>query len=235
MAVATFIAHLINQRVMHDLVALEILTQLLSLPTDDGIEFAVGFTRHIGQYLQQKAPKLLDKIFDQFRRILHEANVSKRVQYMVEVLFQVRKDGFKDHPAIPEGLDVVEEDNQWTHTVTLNEKTLDTQLELNVFKEDPNFEENEQKYQKFSETLLEQEEMEEEEGEMEEEEEPEQNRVLAIEDKTATDLINLRRTIYLTIMSSANFEECGHKLLRIKLRPGDEVIIFTNVRLKWQI
>lgn len=40
---------------------------------------------------------------------------------------------------------------------------------------------------------------------------------------TETNLVNLRRTIYLTIMSSMNFEEAGHKLLKLRLQPGQEV------------
>ncbi|XP_059077212.1 uncharacterized protein LOC131035794 [Cryptomeria japonica] len=36
-------------------------------------------------------------------------------------------------------------------------------------------------------------------------------------------LVNLRHTIYSTIMSSVDFEEAGHKLLRIKLESGQEV------------
>lgn len=41
-----------------------------------------------------------------------------------------------------------------------------------------------------------------------------------IQDETGTDLVNLRRTIYLTIMSSLDFEEAGHKLMKIALAPG---------------
>lgn len=36
-----------------------------------------------------------------------------------------------------------------------------------------------------------------------------------ITDMTSQDLINLRRTIYLTIMSSVDFEECAHKLMGV--------------------
>ena len=46
---------------------------------------------------------------------------------------------------------------------------------------------------------------------------------MQIKDETETNLVNLRRTIYLTIMSSVDFEEAGHKLLKIKLEPGQEV------------
>ena len=46
---------------------------------------------------------------------------------------------------------------------------------------------------------------------------------MKIKDETETNLVNLRRMIYLTIMSSADFEEAGHKLLKIKLEPGQEM------------
>ena len=40
---------------------------------------------------------------------------------MIEVMFAVRKDGFKDHPVILEGLDLVEEDDQFTHMLPLED------------------------------------------------------------------------------------------------------------------
>lgn len=43
-----------------------------------------------------------------------------------------------------------------------------------------------------------------------------------INDMTATDLVNLRRTLYLTLMSAATYEEAGHKLMKLKLPPGQE-------------
>ncbi|CAN0498832.1 unnamed protein product, partial [Discosporangium mesarthrocarpum] len=39
---------------------------------------------------------------------------------------------------------------------------------------------------------------------------------------TEQGLVNLRRTIYLTIMSSAGFEECAHKLMRLNIPDGYE-------------
>ncbi len=43
-----------------------------------------------------------------------------------------------------------------------------------------------------------------------------------IVDLTETELVNLRRTIYLTIMSSASFEECSHKLAKLRIPSGYE-------------
>ena len=53
-------------------------------------------------------------------------------------------------------------------------------------------------------------------------------------DQTETNLIALRRTIYLTIQSALDFEECAHKLLRMELKPGQEVklLITLNKFLK---
>ncbi|KAG4951862.1 hypothetical protein JHK85_045729 [Glycine max] len=42
-------------------------------------------------------------------------------------------------------------------------------------------------------------------------------------DETQTNLVNLLRKIYLTIMSSVDFEEAGHELLKIKLKPDQEM------------
>lgn len=50
-----------------------------------------------------------------------------------------------------------------------------------------------------------------------------------IQDATGTNLVNLRRTIYLTLMSSANFEEAGHKLMKIQVSPGQEIEIVTMI------
>ena len=41
-------------------------------------------------------------------------------------------------------------------------------------------------------------------------------------DSTETNLMTLRRTIYLTIQSSLTFDECAHKLIKMELKPGQE-------------
>lgn len=41
---------------------------------------------------------------------------------MIEVMFAIRKDGFKDHPVIPDGLDLVDEEDQFTHMLPLEDE-----------------------------------------------------------------------------------------------------------------
>jgi hypothetical protein len=40
---------------------------------------------------------------------------------MIEVIFQVRKDEFRDHEAVLKDLDLVEEEDQFTHLITLDD------------------------------------------------------------------------------------------------------------------
>jgi pre-mRNA-splicing factor CWC22 len=44
-----------------------------------------------------------------------------------------------------------------------------------------------------------------------------------IQDQTETNLVNLRRVIYLTIMNSLTYEEAVHKLMKVNISEGQEV------------
>ena len=222
----TFIAHLCNQQVAHEMVAAQILLLLLHKPTDDSVEIAVGLTREVGQHLEEMSGPIALAVFDQFRSILHEADIDKRVQYMIEVLFQVRKDRYKDNPAIKEELDLVEEEDQITHRTGLDDE-LDVQDGLNIFKFDPEWEEHEEAYQRLKAEILgegsdDEEDDEDASDESEDDEEKQEEKALEIKDQSNADLVNLRRTIYLTIMSSIDPEECCHKLMKVTLPPGQE-------------
>ncbi|KAK0461468.1 armadillo-type protein [Armillaria novae-zelandiae] len=187
----TFIAHLVNQAVAHEIIALQIIVLLVERPTDDSIEIAVGFMREV---------------------VLNEGSISQRVQYMIEVLMQVRKDKYKDNPILPEGLDLVEEDEQITHEIQL-EQDLQVQEGLNIFKFDPDYIKNEERYKDIKAEILGEESDEEsgsdESSDSDDEEVAESKE--GIEDRTETNLVNLRRTIYLTIMNALVYEEAVHE------------------------
>ncbi|KAL4133761.1 hypothetical protein PRIC2_004078 [Phytophthora ramorum] len=229
-ALVRFIAHLVNQQVVHELLALEVLTLLLANPTDDSVEVAVNFTKECGQMLAELCPEGLRAIFERFRGILHEGEIDKRVQYTIEGLFAIRKGGFADYPAVHEELDLVESGDQITHETTLEEK-IDCEDKLDVFRFDPDYEKNEQMWAAIKKEILGESDSDSDSssgGEEEEEEQEEEelvaadNNKVAIQDYTEQDLVNLRRTIYLTIMSSITHEECAHKLMKLNIRPGQE-------------
>ncbi|KAJ8119628.1 hypothetical protein O1611_g10566 [Lasiodiplodia mahajangana] len=220
----TFLAHLANQQVVHEMVVAQILLLLLQKPTDDSVEIAVGLTKAVGQHLEEMSPAIARAVYDRFREILHEADIDKRTQYMIEVLFQVRKDGYKDDPAIRSELDLIEEEDQITHRLELD-ANIEVEDGLNIFKFDPDWEENEASYKRLRAEILGEgsdDEDDEEDESSEEEEEDEEEKAMEIKDQSNTDLVALRKTIYLTIMSSIDAEESVHKLLKINLPAGQE-------------
>ncbi|XP_011706955.1 PREDICTED: pre-mRNA-splicing factor CWC22 homolog, partial [Wasmannia auropunctata] len=58
-----FIAHLVNQRVAHEIIALEILTLLLETSTDDSVEVAIGFLKECGMKLTEVSRRGIEAIF----------------------------------------------------------------------------------------------------------------------------------------------------------------------------
>eukprot|EP00252_Welwitschia_mirabilis_P005536 TRINITY_DN159_c0_g4_i1.p1 TRINITY_DN159_c0_g4~~TRINITY_DN159_c0_g4_i1.p1 ORF type:complete len:866 (+),score=186.41 TRINITY_DN159_c0_g4_i1:199-2796(+) len=237
LAATKFIAHLVNQQVAHEIIALELLTLMLENPTDDSVEVAVGFVKECGAMLQDVSPQGLFGIFERFRAILHEGEIDKRVQFLIEGLFAIRKASFQGYPAVRPELDLVEQEDQFTHELSLEDE-LDQEVSLDIFKPDPQFLEHEKAYEQLKKEILgdessdedgenDSDEASDDEDEDEDEDEEEDSQKVRIKDETETNLVNLRRTIYLTIMSSVDFEEAGHKLLKIKLEPGQEVELCT--------
>ena len=227
MGTTKMLAHLVNQQVVHELLALELLALLLENPTEDSVEIAADFMTECGQVLSEITPAGVNAIFERFRGILHEGQIEKRVQYIIENLFAVRKNNFADHPGVIPELDLVEDEDKIVHEISLS-SDLNVETGLNVFHVDLNYEKTENEWQAIKSEILGEEEERlnkkhpEGEEEAEEEQEEDKNDPNAIMDFSEKDLINLRRTIYLTIMSSVDFEECGHKLLKLNIREGQE-------------
>ncbi|KAA0193875.1 hypothetical protein HAZT_HAZT003118 [Hyalella azteca] len=239
-----FIAHLMNQQVAHEVVALEILTFLLEKvqdATDDSelgdksrnscAELAAAFLRECGQKLQELSPRCMVRIFESLKNIINEGKLEERVKYMFEAIWTEGRNGFKDNPAILEELDLVEEDDQVTHVAELDGK-LDSEDILNVFKHDPEFEVNEEKYKEIRASLL-GESSDGEDGEDgsessgsdsdDEEDEDKENAGQDILDQTESNMLAFRRTIYLTLRSSLTVDEATHKILKGNIKPGWEM------------
>ncbi|ODQ68138.1 MIF4G-domain-containing protein [Nadsonia fulvescens var. elongata DSM 6958] len=243
-----FLAHLCNFQVAHEILVLQILHLLLEQPTDDSVEIAVGFMKEVGAFLAETSSAANNMVFERFRAILHEGQLNKRTQYMIEVLFQVRRDGYKENPIIPEDLDLVEEDDQITHMIGLDDEDLKSQDLLNIFRFDKEYETSEEKYETIKHDILgdsSEEETDEEdnrdsatsesESDIENEADPDVDTASGgvtetkIKDMTNTDMLNLRKTIYLTIKSSLTPEEATHKLLRLHLSTEHEKEIVNMV------
>ena len=75
----SFIAHLVNQRVAHELIILQILVLLTENVSDDSIEISIAILKECGMRLLEVAKKPMEMIFSNLRSILHEGSIDKRV------------------------------------------------------------------------------------------------------------------------------------------------------------
>ena len=147
------IAHLINYRVVDSLLAFEILMLCLENQTDDSLELSCNFLIECGEFLSDEDANMTNDIFEKLRSILEEGNVDKRIQYIIENLFKIRKNNFKGHESIREELDLVEDKDIITHRIFLDDE-IKTEDELNEFHYDDKYDENEKIWKQFRECIL---------------------------------------------------------------------------------
>ncbi|KAL6636528.1 hypothetical protein ACP70R_024100 [Stipagrostis hirtigluma subsp. patula] len=207
LAATKFLAHLVNQLVTREFVALELLTVLLEKPTSDSVEVAVEFVKECGATLQASYPQRLHAIFRRFQDILHEGEIDKSVQFLIKGLFAIRKAKFEGYPA---KLDLVQQKDQFTHVISLEDE-LDPETNLNVFRESPNFINHEEVYESIKRSIL---------GSEHSLDDAESDEEKQMETRDKTDA-NLWRTIYLAIKLSVKYEEAG--LMKIQPKPGQEM------------
>lgn len=122
----------------------------------------------------------------------------------------------------------------------MDDEDTDVQSNLNIFKVDPDFLANEEKYKVLKREILDEtdsssgsgsdDDSEEEESSNDEEEKGKEGGGAAtggenqmIIDETETNIVTLRRTIYLSIQSSLDFQECAHKLLKMNIKKNQEM------------
>lgn len=232
-------------------------------PTDDSIEIAITLLKECGEMLSRVIPKGLHckfqyfkfkyfpflAVFERLRSILEDADtIDTRTQQMIEIVMQVRKEKFKSYPAVIEELDLIDEEDQISHIIELSPedgKPLDPETQLNYFKYDAEFEENEKQYEEIRQKIIgdADDSDDEEEAEPEVQEEAVQGKnldflankiinnletpqVQKIIDMTEQDMVAFRRNVYLAIQSSLDYQEAAHKLIKFHLKPGLDVSYF---------
>ncbi|CDP04210.1 unnamed protein product [Coffea canephora] len=199
---------------------------LLQDATEDNIEVAAILVRQCGSTILESNPRGLAAVFERFREILQDGDTDKRAESLIESLFAIRSSRFSSYPAMRHELDIAESADQVIHEISLC-NDLDPEMYLDVFHLDPQvLMSDEERYKMLKAIVLGEEDYEKHaddgaaksnQGISEEDS--------SIEDKTVTDVENLKNTIFLTMMSGIDFEDAGHKLLAIPLRQNQEMVI----------
>jgi pre-mRNA-splicing factor CWC22 len=246
LAMTLLLGHLFHQSVIHELLILQILSLLLQGdPTDDSVQIAIRLLRLTGYALQEVSPAGVRAVLEQLRGLIHQGGLHPKIQQEAEDLLDERRRGFTSQ--ISPELDLVEADDQITLDTSLDDEDLAAEEELNQFQPDENFEQTVNEWKSIRAEVLglnddddesddddaetdggsdedgeDDEEVSEHEGALVAAPDDAQKALVVVEDMTEADLVHLRRTIYLTIMSSATFEECTHKLAKIDIPEGRE-------------
>ncbi|KAG7841062.1 hypothetical protein KL942_002050 [Ogataea angusta] len=215
-----FLSQLVNFQVCHDIVVLQLLFLLLEHPTDTTVEIACALLHNCGHFLSENSSVALNAVFERLGTVLTEDMVSKRIQLLIQEAFKQRKNNYDAAPVIAEDLDLVEDEDKVTHTLSLDDK-LKAQETLNTFQFDQEYEKHEKEYDELRKQILglDNDSTDNESEDESEDDEADDEVKEQIRDLTESELTNFQKTVYLTMMSSINHEEAVHKLL--KLQPID--------------
>ncbi|CAF0976423.1 unnamed protein product [Rotaria magnacalcarata] len=215
-AIAKFLAHLINQRALHEIIVLQILLLLFENRTDDNIMLAIELLKECGQKLLKVSPQELDSAFSVLDNFLHEPSLNKHTQDMIQELFTVRRDGFKTYSSIESSLDLIYTNDQYTHILLLD-NSYDSEQWLNEFKYDEEYEVNEKKYKQSQKRVIKNSDDEDEcssnsSDSDEEDIDNEEKQQLRIINGNKTDFVTYHHEIYLIIKANIDAKECANKL-----------------------
>ena len=214
-----FIAHAINQRILHEKIGFDLLLLFLDEPTHDSVELSVEFIKQCGKALQTLAKKNFQTVEERLRSILHEGDLETRTQYVIEGLFAVIKTEFKDFPEVLEELDLLDEEDMLTHELELDPaEPYDVRRNEDYFRVNPNFLEDQQLYEDIKLEILGDDDDEEEDAGVAQggagAEDTHEEQVEEVTDLTEDERITLRRDMVMCINSSLDVDEVSHKLIK---------------------
>lgn len=235
-ATAKFIACLYNHGVVGDLLVLECLSTFLLNHSDGSVELAAGMMTECAPFLSERCPTASENVFQRLRDILHDGQLGKRAQVLIEGLMRRRRNRFQGEDILEPKFDLVLDEDITTHMVYLEEDTnkLDLQLACNEFQFDEDYLENERIYDQIRKDILGAEyslrpseppgsSVENDAGDPntgkyqgDSGEKGEAAATVEIpKDMTEGELGDFRRTIYLTLNSGIRHDEWAHKLLQL--------------------
>jgi pre-mRNA-splicing factor CWC22 len=137
--------------------------------TNDSIQLGIEFLQECGGKLYAVCPRGLDSILSTLRNLSYELSLDEHTQSMIRSLFSVRKTRFQAFPIIPIDLDLVHEQDHYTHLIILDDKweceamlgmnrfsinVINIDPFLDVFQFDEQYEENEEKYEKIRQIIF---------------------------------------------------------------------------------
>ena len=250
---ARFLAHLVNQGVVGELVVLEMLLVLLegSRPHTIAIETALHLLRDAGNHLCSR-PALRAALEGTFTALRDAANertdLPPRTRSALEALQEDRRRKFERNPAVPKDLALVDRDaaNVTPHDASLEQDSSSSSSSsprttaddaVPTFAFDPAWKEKREAWARLRLAVLDNSFA--EEGAKRSSSAAASSTALvpaakaatpvAVNDLSQADVVAVRKRVYLTITASLGFEEMAHHIMRDRtqgmLRGHDEEVV----------
>lgn len=215
-AIMAFICALALQRVVEDVLMLQMLQVFLEDPTPSSIKMALDLLKEGGGLLDSASKAAANIVYDRLRTLLQKG-LDQRSEAVVKEVLHVRRQGHKRLTLLPKHLDLIEDDDKETHFVDLTQQQ-NPRSELNFFFPIDNFEAQEREYMQWAAEML--------------PEEAETKVETKVTDMTDSVLLQHQKNIYLTIMSAMSADEAVHKLLRLQLSAGLDADVMADMIVK---
>ncbi|KAI3404473.2 CWC22 [Candida oxycetoniae] len=218
-----FICHLTMQRVLSEILILQVIQLLLNQPTKGDIELTVDILSVCGSFLSKNSKAATNMILARLADILQEfSSLSNRSKSSIRYALRLGQSGFKSAELqIDPKLALVEEEDIETHDLDFGAKVRSRDY-LNVYRFDPDFAKSEMEYDRVRREIIVEEEESQEEGEKEEAQVGQKKQPAPAEvnvsNMTQSSLIEFQKRVYLTVMSSMSADEAVHKLLKLSHR-----------------
>ncbi|CAF2096482.1 unnamed protein product [Rotaria magnacalcarata] len=149
------ISHLINQNILTDQIAIQLLKLVLTNYTDESVELAVRLLKECGQKLLQDSRQQLDDIITTLSNLSDEESLNARSQTLIRDSLLLRQEEFQKRPSVKPGLNFVDKNDQYTHIFDIV-SLCDAEENLNSFHFDKDYESNERYYKESQKEILEQ-------------------------------------------------------------------------------
>lgn len=202
-----FLCELVNYQVINEMLILQIIDLLMTHITNDSITIVIRILKLNGAIL---AKNVSYSVIDKLRNLMNEGQINDANKTAFNQLLHIRRKGFVNFSQVLEP-------NDEPHWVDLNDNFRSfNELMIDDGKEYLDYE---QLKQEIFDQLQENQSLLTETDVIQEED---------VLDVSQSQLIELQKTVYLTIMSSLSSEEAVHKLLKLKY----DIPILTNIIIR---
>ncbi|AQZ12187.1 CWC22 (YGR278W) [Zygosaccharomyces parabailii] len=208
LTMVSLLAEMFNYKIIHEIVILQVLHTLLENFEERSLRIVIELLQISGKRLLEVSKTAHNMVFEKLREILQGGKLSPALVELLESLFDLRRTnyhGFESTRLELPDFDVI------THTFMIDDDIQIYANSLGSFEYDPQFLENEKKYEEWKLQFIEN--LDAQHAVTQGNEQP----PILVSDMTYRDNIEFKKEIYLILKSSLSSDEAAHKIFKLRI------------------